>query len=144
MTNLVWPWYTSSWALQTMTETYTAAMDVLEAANDAAIRSLQARPLPSGQADEPGQAAWDPGQTLLVSATLQSRVAQPLGSVAVSLAEDATLWKRGVLSTPPILADLLDAMYALLDRLALMQLVLEDIHLEDMGTREVSSLSSRA
>jgi hypothetical protein len=117
VSNLVLPWYTSAWALDTMASFLTTSMGVLQQMYDrfyadgqaaAAAADIWARATDGSQ--ETGTAAMAgtmgmPGKVepVMAPGLLQSPgLAGALVAVQVSLVKDAAAWKRGVLSTPPV------------------------------------------
>jgi hypothetical protein len=118
VSNLVLPWYTSAWALDTMASFLTNSMGVLQQMYDRFYADGQAAAAafgaPAEAADHRGQetatAAMGgtmtkpcPADPVMTSGLLQSpEMAGALVAVQVSLVKDAAAWKRGMLATPPV------------------------------------------
>ncbi|GBF99070.1 hypothetical protein Rsub_11841 [Raphidocelis subcapitata] len=140
----VLPWYTSAWALETMADAYAAALqlpaigyarlcgqDGDEAALKAAAAASDAAAGEAiGDAGGGGGGGGGAGARPRVrpfddySPLLRARVIEPLTAVQASLLRDTTTWRRGVLSTPCVVHQMLTCMLQLVAPLEAMKAAL--------------------
>ncbi|KAG2431908.1 hypothetical protein HXX76_009399 [Chlamydomonas incerta] len=151
LSNLVLPWYTSDWALETLGGAFLAACRLVRsyyaayyndglrahaatygaeaAAAVCAQHGAPSQPIPictaSGPHPDHQTPPGVPHQEGPPPTPLLALVSGPLTAVQVSLENDTTLWRRGLLATPPVVFSVLRGSQALLDRLAALALMAE-------------------
>ncbi|WIA41085.1 hypothetical protein OEZ86_004716 [Tetradesmus obliquus] len=125
--NLVWPWYTSSWALEQLGLAYQEAAELLAGMvcelyidAHALIDKQQQQQQQQGAAGRDSSGGSDHGgaSSPLV---LQGRLLKPLVQVKISLLLDTTTWSSGLYATPPVVLRMLAAMFDVADALGALQ-----------------------
>ncbi|KAK9815248.1 hypothetical protein WJX72_000626 [[Myrmecia] bisecta] len=124
--DLVMPWYASSAALEQMGAAYAAATKLIQRDYEIFHDKLErvGRPCNPGDAEK-AEAAENEGLEQAEKDILHNCIAKPLSAVQASLAREAVLWKHGILAMPKTVHDMLRCMLVLLDRLAALELMLQ-------------------
>ncbi|KAK9815502.1 hypothetical protein WJX72_004760 [[Myrmecia] bisecta] len=124
--DLIMPWYASSAALEQMGAAYAAATKLIQRDYEVFHDELErvGRPCNPGDAEK-AEAAEKQDLEQTEKDILHKCIAAPLSAVQASLAREAVLWKHGILAMPKIVHDMLRCMLVLLDRLAAVELMLQ-------------------
>ncbi|KAK9831494.1 hypothetical protein WJX81_002371 [Elliptochloris bilobata] len=134
--DLIFPWYTSTAAAETLGSAFCEATKLIAAYFEAFAEELQLAAGVSphtvgiGAAKGAGEAALEEGAAKVAAGLAKlerdmlDKITVPLASVQVSLAREVVVWKHGILVLPPIIHDTVACMQVLHDRLAALEMML--------------------
>ncbi|KAK9862353.1 hypothetical protein WJX84_000490, partial [Apatococcus fuscideae] len=117
--DLIWPWYTSSAALEGMGGTFKRCMSLIGTFNMRFIEELQVADVPQDErSGSKGIAETGP-------LTLGGGIYSPLGGVQLMLILNSVIWKKALLGTPPIVHRTFASMRVLADRLTAAEIMMQ-------------------
>ncbi|KAK9816005.1 hypothetical protein WJX74_009869 [Apatococcus lobatus] len=117
--DLIWPWYTSSAALESMGAAFKRCTILMGAFNGQFAEELKVAHVPRDQRVEAkGIAGKDPF-------TLQGAVYAPLGGVSLMMKLNSVIWEKVLLGTPPIVHRTIALVRVLADRLTAVEVMLQ-------------------